>query len=176
MNDGNTGASRIIRAAIIPPEWTTIQDAAKQTGVSESVISRAIRSGEIEHIRIESAHAIGYRRLMRIEDVRTIDKQPYYQSGETRYEAPDGLPAFLRRLRMGRGWSQQEMCRRIGLTKTAMYSYERGKALPSGDTLIRMVETLKLTRDEEDELYSLVIAEEMDRRAQRWKQRRKRAA
>lgn len=48
------------------------------------------------------------------------------------------------RLRVERGWSQRDLAERLGISKTAVHYYEKGKIKPSFDMLCLMEEVFNV--------------------------------
>jgi len=53
----------------------------------------------------------------------------------------------LKKLRKDRGWSQDELGRRVGVHGRHIGKYEIGRAMPNADTVVRIAETLGVTID-----------------------------
>lgn len=58
------------------------------------------------------------------------------------------MKRVLRQERIRRGWTQVEVAKRIGLTKTAVHDLETGKQLPSYKVLVKLEDLFQLTHRE----------------------------
>lgn len=50
-------------------------------------------------------------------------------------------------LRIGKGWSREELAQRIGSSARTVYLYERGRRKPSSDILLRLAQAFGVTTD-----------------------------
>lgn len=50
-------------------------------------------------------------------------------------------------LRIGKGWSREELARRVGCSARTVYLCERGRHKPSSDMLLRLAEEFGMTTD-----------------------------
>ena len=50
-------------------------------------------------------------------------------------------------LRIGKGWSREELAQRVGCSTKTVYLCERGRQKPSSDMLLRLAEEFGVTRD-----------------------------
>lgn len=57
------------------------------------------------------------------------------------------FPERLRKLRIERGWSQEELGRRINVTKVSVSGYEKGKRNPDTDTLQKIADVFGVSVD-----------------------------
>lgn len=53
----------------------------------------------------------------------------------------------LKRARLLRGLTMQELGDKVGITKQAISKFEKGKIIPSGKTMVKIAEVLNLTLD-----------------------------
>lgn len=53
----------------------------------------------------------------------------------------------LRELREGRGWSQSDLAKRAGVTKSAISTYEQGIRTPSADVLCAFAKAFGVSAD-----------------------------
>ena len=65
----------------------------------------------------------------------------------------------LKRLRRDRGWSQDELGRRIGIHGRHIGKYEIGNAFPNAETMVRLADTLETSID-------YLLREDLEERAQ----------
>lgn len=49
--------------------------------------------------------------------------------------------------RVKKGWSQDELADKLGVHKQSVFRWESGKAIPDGNTLIKITELLNLYND-----------------------------
>lgn len=57
-------------------------------------------------------------------------------------EGPDSLCDWIRTARRDRGWTQQEVALRVGITVRSVSGWERGKAIPHVGTLEALARVL----------------------------------
>ena len=57
------------------------------------------------------------------------------------------LEKRIRELRTGRGWTQQELAARLGISASAVGMYEQGRRQPDTQTLRRMAQVFGVTVD-----------------------------
>ena len=50
-------------------------------------------------------------------------------------------------LRIGKGWTREELAQRVGCSARAVYLCERGRQKPSSDMLLRLAEEFGMTTD-----------------------------
>ena len=65
-----------------------------------------------------------------------------------------GLDQKIRQLREGRGWSQADLARKAGITRSAVSTYEQGQRTPSADVIRCFAKAFGVSSD-----YLLGIAE-----------------
>lgn len=153
-----------LRAVIIPADYVTVEQAARLIGLNRATIHKSIERGELPAITCESSDALGWRYLVRRQDLNTMPLHPCHLWGETTHEPPRRFGQLLRRLRTRGGWSQRALGARIGVSGSSKISqYESGKYVPSLAYFVKLVEALRCSASEERELMEAMI-EEIDYR------------
>ena len=62
----------------------------------------------------------------------------------------DALPARVQRERTRRGWTQQEVADRAGISKRTYQNFEAGTTSPQGANLRAILEALEMSTEQED--------------------------
>src|SRR5579885_2827904 len=71
--------------------------------------------------------------------------------------------AWLQRQRRARGWTQEELAERAGLSVQAISVYERGRKLPHKETFARLAEAFALEEAEERRWWNTIQQERSQR-------------